>query len=140
MIDLIDHLILDELEKNSRISYTELGNRASISTTCVIKRIHKLEKLNIIMGYTIHINHKRLGKDIQAIVTIKTIPTKIVELTNDLLQFNFVENIYQIINDYSLIVFFRSKDVKQLQQMIDRISTNNPDILKIHPELILEKF
>jgi len=60
-IDTIDRKILIELDKNARISYSELGKRIRVAKETVKYRITQLEKKGIISGYYTVINLSKLG-------------------------------------------------------------------------------
>jgi len=60
-LDLKNKRILHELDKNARISYSEIAKRIKLSKNSVIKRIKKMEKEQIILGYNALININNLG-------------------------------------------------------------------------------
>ncbi|MBT5021532.1 Lrp/AsnC family transcriptional regulator [Candidatus Woesearchaeota archaeon] len=60
-IDLNDKKILHELDKNARISYSEIAKKIRLSKNSVINRIKVLEKNKIILGYNALINVNNLG-------------------------------------------------------------------------------
>lgn len=60
-LDLKDRKILYELDKNARISFSELSKRVALSKNSVIERVRKLEKEKIILDYNALININQLG-------------------------------------------------------------------------------
>ena len=60
-LDLKDRKILYELDKNARISFSEIAKRIHLSKNSVIKRITKLEEEKIILDYNGLININQLG-------------------------------------------------------------------------------
>ncbi|MFA6530755.1 MAG: winged helix-turn-helix transcriptional regulator [Candidatus Micrarchaeia archaeon] len=60
-LDLVDRKILAELDRNARISYSELGKRTRIAKETVKYRITQLEKKGIIDGYYTVINNAKTG-------------------------------------------------------------------------------
>ena len=60
-LDEKDIIILKELAKNSKIKNTELAKKIKMGEDIVRIRIKKLEKRNVILGYTIVINPYSLG-------------------------------------------------------------------------------
>ncbi|MDO8554549.1 MAG: Lrp/AsnC family transcriptional regulator, partial [Candidatus Micrarchaeota archaeon] len=61
-LDLLDRKILSELDKNARISYSELGKRLRTAKETVKYRIQQLEKRSIIQGYYTVLNLSKLGQ------------------------------------------------------------------------------
>lgn len=68
--DEIDIAILSELQKNSRLSIRELSKRINLSPPSVTERVNRLQDSEIIEGYTIRINKKKLGLSIDCIMKI----------------------------------------------------------------------
>src|SRR3989338_6125652 len=60
-LDLLDKKILAELDKNARVSYSELGKRIRIAKETVKYRMQLLEKKGIVQGYYAVIDFSKLG-------------------------------------------------------------------------------
>jgi len=60
-LDTIDRRILSELDRNARISYSELGKRIRVAKETVKYRIANLEKQEIITEYYTVLNLSKLG-------------------------------------------------------------------------------
>ena len=69
-MDFIDYKLLECLKENSRENATNIGEKINLSTSAVIERIKKLEKLGVIEGYTTIINQAALGRDIMAFIYV----------------------------------------------------------------------
>lgn len=72
MLDRTDSLILDELSKNSRITMKDLGEKVHLTGPAASARVGKLEEIGVIEGYTIKINHAKMGYPVHAIFQIFT--------------------------------------------------------------------
>src|SRR3977135_1566540 len=53
--------ILDLLQQDARISFSELGRRIGLSTPAVTERVHRMEESGIITGYHAAINPAKAG-------------------------------------------------------------------------------
>jgi len=60
-MDETDEKILKNLMVDARLSARQLALKLGMSTVTVLSRIKKLEKANIIHGYTAMIDHEKLG-------------------------------------------------------------------------------
>lgn len=69
-MDAIDHIILERLTANGRISWAELGNAVGLTGPAVAERIHKLERAGVIKGYTALLSPEVLGQDLTAFVAV----------------------------------------------------------------------
>ena len=70
-LDKTDRRILDVLQRDGRISVTDLAERVGLSSTPCARRIKQLEASGLIQGYAAIVDPKRAGQTIQAIVQIK---------------------------------------------------------------------
>ncbi|MCH8530141.1 MAG: Lrp/AsnC ligand binding domain-containing protein [Saccharospirillum sp.] len=69
-LDRIDRRILQTLQRDGRISFTDLADRVGLSTTPCIERVRRLERDGIISGYHASINPHQLGYDLLVFVEI----------------------------------------------------------------------
>src|SRR5690606_18724491 len=69
-IDKISSNILQELERNGRISNTELAEKVGLSPSACLRRVQELERQGIIEGYRAIINRAAMGVGITAYVTV----------------------------------------------------------------------
>ncbi len=60
-LDLVDRKILSELDKDARISYSELGKRIRVAKETVKYRINHLQQRGIISGFYTVLNFSKLG-------------------------------------------------------------------------------
>ncbi|HEY5559602.1 MAG TPA: Lrp/AsnC family transcriptional regulator [Steroidobacteraceae bacterium] len=70
-LDRTDIRILEQLQRDGRLSHVELAERVGLSPTPCTRRVRRLEKLGIIRGYAALIEPKRVGQNVLAFVQIK---------------------------------------------------------------------
>lgn len=70
-LDKIDARILEELQKDGRLSHVELGARVGLSPTPCTRRVRRLEQDGIIRGYTAVLDPRQVGLRVSAFVQIK---------------------------------------------------------------------
>jgi Lrp/AsnC family leucine-responsive transcriptional regulator len=61
LLDAIGWKILDELQGNARISFSELGRRVGLSTPAVTERVRRMEETRIITGYHATVDPAQAG-------------------------------------------------------------------------------
>jgi Lrp/AsnC family leucine-responsive transcriptional regulator len=69
-MDDIDFQILELLKENSRKPWKEIGETVHMTGQAVGNRIRRMEDDGIIEQYTIAVNELKLGKNIQAFITV----------------------------------------------------------------------
>ena len=70
-LDRIDLKILDVLQRDGRISMTDLAERVSLSATPCSERVRRLEREGVITGYYARVNPAALGKNLLVFLEIK---------------------------------------------------------------------
>ncbi|MEV2268644.1 Lrp/AsnC family transcriptional regulator [Nonomuraea africana] len=70
-LDATDWMILAELQRDGRISLTELGRRVSLSASAVTERVKRLESAAVITGYRAQVDVEKVGFPVLAVVRLK---------------------------------------------------------------------
>lgn len=68
LIDDIARKLLEELQKDARLSFAELGRRAGLSPSATAERLRNLEEAGVIRGYRADIDPASLGLNVSAII------------------------------------------------------------------------
>lgn len=71
MIDGTDRAILDELRREGRLSWRELGLRVGLGPTATADRVHRMEREGIIRGYHADVDLSALGIGLRAITELQ---------------------------------------------------------------------
>lgn len=67
----LDLRILKELQRDGRMSYTELAKRVGLTTTPCVERVKRLEAAGVIRGYTADLAPEKLGAGFVVFVQIR---------------------------------------------------------------------
>ncbi|WP_323755425.1 Lrp/AsnC family transcriptional regulator [Roseivirga sp.] len=121
MIDALDLKILKVLEKNSRLSFAEIGRIVSLSPSATRERVQKLEEKEVISNYTVEINSRLLGYDIEAFISVKVFHGKLKPFLSIVGTFPEVKRAYRITGGQNVQLEIIAKDRLQLQKLIDKI-------------------
>ena len=68
LIDDIAKKLLDELQKDARVSYAELGRRVGLSPSATAERLRHLEEAGVIRGYRADIDPAYFGLRVLAVI------------------------------------------------------------------------
>ncbi len=77
-LDEIDLKILSALKKNARKSFRKIASELGVSPMTVIKRVRRMEKLGVILGYTVLLDESKLS-DCNLCVLVRVKPGHDVE-------------------------------------------------------------
>jgi DNA-binding Lrp family transcriptional regulator len=69
-IDKINHHILQRLQRDGRISNTDLAEKVGLSPSACLRRVQELERSGVIKGYRATLNRKAMGAGFTVYVTV----------------------------------------------------------------------
>ena len=69
-LDQVDRNVLEFLQKDGRASASFIANEIGMSVPAVADRIKKLQEADVIKGFTIMLNHRKVGLDVSAFITV----------------------------------------------------------------------
>ncbi len=69
-LDKFDRHILNELQRDGRISNQDLAERIGLSPSPCLRRVRALEESGVITGYRAHLDAKRLDFNLTALIHI----------------------------------------------------------------------
>ena len=121
MVDAIDLKIIESLKVNSRTSFVEIGKQVGLSPSSVRERIQKLEDTNVILGYNVQLNNKKLGFGLEVFIMYKLFSGKLKIFCDDLNQFPEIYEVYRITGTHNIFMKVVLIDQLHLQQFIDRL-------------------
>lgn len=73
-MDKIDFQLINLLKKDARMPLKELAEKVFLSSPATAARLERLEKKGIISGYSVKIDHKKLGYPITAFINLEVQP------------------------------------------------------------------
>lgn len=120
-IDEIDRKIIHELQRNARISITDLSARVGLSKTPVAARIKALEESGLIAGYRAILSPLKLGLTHVTYVEVRLSDTREAALS----RFNTavraipeVEECYMIAGGFDYLLKVRSRDMADYRRIM----------------------
>jgi Lrp/AsnC family transcriptional regulator, leucine-responsive regulatory protein len=120
-LDEVSIRLLEELQKDARVSYSALARRVGLSTPTVIERIRKLEDAGIIAGYGVRLDTTALGLGVIAIIEVKTNPTQYAKVLEFARTVEAVRECYFVTGDNSFVARILVASIDELQGLIERM-------------------
>ncbi len=115
--------LLQELQRNARLSYSELGQRVGLSAPAVAERIHKMEEAGSITAYRAEVNPAKLGLPITAIIRMSAYAgeslARFTKLAKDIPE---ILECYRVTGGDSFFIKLLVSTVEHLEALIDRLS------------------
>ncbi|WP_137158166.1 Lrp/AsnC family transcriptional regulator [Rhizobium sp. FKL33] len=75
--DDVDRRIIDLLDREGRLPMSELARAVGMSAPSVAERVRHLQESGVIRNFTIDVDARALGYQIQALVRIRPLPGKL---------------------------------------------------------------
>lgn len=119
MEDLINEKILNVLEKNSRITINELSKQVNLSPPAVKERINKMEEQGIIIDYTINIDYKKLGYDVEILIEIVIKNNRYKDFKEFISEQDNVEFCYRVSGEACFLFKVRLENMDAVESFID---------------------
>jgi len=140
-LDQFDKAIIRQLQKNSRISVTELADVVGLSKTPCKVRMDKLEKQGYILGYSLLVDRAKLGESHIAFVqvTLSDTKTKALEAFNDAIRvIPEVEQCHMIAASFDYLIKVRTSDMDSYRKFLGETLSNLPFVLQSSTFVVME--
>lgn len=95
-IDDMDRKIIKELNKNGRISYTDLAKEIGLSRVAVQARVHALMDAGVIERFTAVINPEKIGIGVSAFFNVEVEPKHLHDVADQLAEEPYVTSLYHM--------------------------------------------
>ncbi len=118
----LDRRIVDLLTEDGRTSYTDLGKALGMSTSAVHQRVRRLEQRGVIKGYTARIDHRAVGRQLTAFMSVTPLdPSQPDDVPEKLQDIEQIEECHSVAGDENYILKVRVATPAELEELIARI-------------------
>ena len=117
-IDGNDLRIIEMLTKNARSSLREIGAVVNLSPSSVRNRVERLVDIGVVKRYTLEVDHRRLGYEIQVIVLITSKPAESDLLFTALKRYEEIYEVLRTSGPANFICMIRVRDITDLTRFI----------------------
>jgi Lrp/AsnC family leucine-responsive transcriptional regulator len=118
-LDEIDWRILEELQQEGRVSYTELGRRVALTPPAVAERVRRLEEAGVIKGFHADVDASRVGFPITAFVRWTSSGPDCAHLGEVAKEIPEIVECNRITGETSYILKILARSVGHLEELID---------------------
>jgi len=121
-LDATDHEIIALLTENARRPLSDIAARVHLSSPAVKRRLDRLERLEVIIGYTARVDHAKLGRPLEAFTELRFAGTTPVdEIAGIAENIPEVQAVFTTAGDPDALVWIRVKDVADLKRVVDKL-------------------
>lgn len=140
MLDNKDTQILRCLQKNSRMSASEISAEVGLSVPAVSDRIKKLVESGVITSFGVNIDYKKIGYDLTAFIAVDSSSSEhFEEIVKHAKSEESVVECHSITGEGSHLMKIRVKSSSDLENKLREIQ-RWPGVVRTHTMLVLSTY
>ncbi|ALE74280.1 AsnC family transcriptional regulator [Pseudonocardia sp. EC080610-09] len=121
-VDGIDHALLRLLHEDGRRTFADMAGRVGLSTAATKRRVDRLRETGVITGFTVQVDHRRLGWPVEAFSEVRYAgATSVGDIVETASRQPEVQAVYTVAGDLDALVQMRVRDLDHLQEVVDRL-------------------
>ena len=139
-LDQVDRDILNILKVEGRSSASHIADSVSMSIPAVTDRIKKLQESGVIIGFTALIDHRKVGLDISAFITVVSESSS--HYSDVVIQANKTSEIIQCFTttgNGSHVLLAVTENTTSLEKLL-RIIQSWPGVIRTETQMILSSY
>ena len=116
-----DLKILKGLLEDARFSSRQIAKNVGVSVGTVLSRIKKMEDEGLIKGYSVMLDHEKLGYQLTVVTEITVSKGRLVETENEIAKISNVCSVYDVTGLTDAIIVAKFKSREDLGQFTKRL-------------------
>ena len=122
LLDATNRRLLEELQRDARLSIAELGRRIKLSAPAVAERLQRLERAGVIVGYRAEVDPKALGFPIAAIVRVRPASRQLHRIPEIARETPEVVECHRITGEDCFLLKLHLRAIDDLEELLDRFT------------------
>lgn len=114
--------MLEELQRDGRVSLAELGRRVGLSSPAVAERLRRLESEGVITGYRAMIDPRKVGYGLGVAIRIRPAPRQLADVAKLAQDTPEVIECHRVTGDDCYVMTAYVRDVEHLEALIDQFA------------------
>lgn len=136
-LDKVDIEILRILQQDSSKPFVDIAEELSVTDGTIHQRVKKLKKSGIIKGFSIVVDHKKMGWDSLAYILITVNPGSLELILKVLVKIHNVLEVYEVHTQGDLLIKLRARSQEEIRNIIvDKIrkieGVTNTEVLTVY--------
>ncbi|MFX0206187.1 MAG: winged helix-turn-helix transcriptional regulator [Candidatus Hodarchaeota archaeon] len=124
-LDNPDLTILNRLNENGRITYSELANELNLTVPTVKSRIDKLTKIGVIHHIGVYLNPHSLTNESAALIKVKVDKEKKEEFIKFLTSVNEVREVFEVLDEFNLMMITQNQPLNMHHILYEEIKAHS---------------
>jgi Lrp/AsnC family leucine-responsive transcriptional regulator len=122
LLDDINRRLLEELQRDGRAAFAELGRRVGLSAPAVAERVGRLEREGVITGYHADVDPRAIGYTLAAVVRIRPFARQIHKIPEIAAQTPEIVECERITGEDCYLLRLHVREMEDLEPVLDRFT------------------
>ncbi|GAA1550919.1 Lrp/AsnC family transcriptional regulator [Actinomadura kijaniata] len=132
-LDPTDWRILDELQRDGRLSFNRLARRVNLSPPAVAERVRRLEEAGVITGYRAVVDPARAGLPLTAFVRMRCSLGRCLLRTTTAEDYPEVTEVHKLSGGSCTMLKARVASMRHLEGLLERLGEHG----EMHSSVVL---
>lgn len=141
-MDKIDREILEILRKNAKLGMKEIAGQIGLTVTPTYERVRRLERSGVITGYTVQLNKKKIGKNLQVFCQVSLKEhnlTLLKKFENQVVNLPQVSACYHIAGDHDYALLIEVEDMDAYENFLREHLASIPSIANVQSSFVMSE-
>lgn len=134
-----DWIILEEVQRNARVSYADLGRRAELSPPAAAERLRRLEDAGVIRGYHARIAPERLGLGMTVLIEMRVPRAQYERFQRAVARLSWIVECHHVSGAASFVLKCAVPDVTGLELLVGHLSQFGDTSTSVVMSTVLER-
>ncbi len=117
-----------------------IGKKLGMHPSTVSYRIRRLREMGIIRKFTVSLDWRRFGKDVEAAILINCQPKNVGRVAKVLSSFDEVIEVHSLTGFYDVLAMVTLKDMNEYKDFVEKKLGAIPEIESFRSGIVLEDF
>lgn len=136
-LDPVDRRIVALLQERAKLTFGEIGSDVGLSATAVKRRVDRLERDGVIVGYGARVDPAMLGEGLEALIEIycsdRTAPA---DVGRSLRGIDGVVSAFTVSGEADALIRVRVENIPELEKLVEKLR-RDPNIMRTKTLIVL---
>lgn len=120
-LDETDVKIMKALTLDARLSSRQIASQCDVSIGTILSRIKRMEKDGVIKGYSVMLDHEKLGYELTVVCEITVSKGRLLEVENEIARLPNVCCVYDVTGLTDAVIIAKFKKREELSKFTKRL-------------------
>lgn len=130
-LDARDWELLKLLQEDARMSFAELGRKVKLTPPAVAERVHRMEDLGVIRGYSALVDLKSVGRPLKVILRVHVPPKDYPKFLRLIHGLAAAQECHHVTGGEAFVLKAAVADVAELEKLIEKLSAFGPTVTSV---------